>query len=110
MTPHLIAKLLAYALCPSASDAATENAGSKALRLAKAEGMTVADLASVLGATPNDPGVETLILPFGKYTGMTLLSVWQADPGYVRWIVRNVHDADPILLQAAGELCRRRQP
>ena len=28
-------------------------------------------------------------MPYGKYKGLTVLSVWKADPSYVTWAARN---------------------
>lgn len=113
-----IGKLLAYALDGGASEGELENAGLKALRIAKQEKMTVAEIAEALGATITkvkyvDRVVyavppDTLKLNFGKYKGKPLSEVYKSDPGYLRWMVQNCKSMNADLKRAADDLLNRR--
>lgn len=106
-------KLIARALCPSATDGESETSARLAIREARRLRMDIAAFGEALGATRQveerivyrdrtDPLADAKLFrfPFGKYRGQTVGEVWPVDPRYIRWVVWNVIDADAALIDA----------
>ena len=90
------------------------NAGIKAMREARRMGLGLDGLTVALAGPPQvieriiyrvPPG--EMVLPFGKYKGRALAEVFADDPGYVRWFAENARTADPLLIEAAGQLVEK---
>ncbi len=46
-------------------------------------------------STPNrTPSLESFVMPFGKYKGMTIIQIKKENPNYIEWALNNLQDKD----------------
>jgi hypothetical protein len=99
-------KLIRLAIDPAATDAEAENAGLRAIRLARQIGWKYPELARALGvmvaaepsrARPDPPPrprrardgfdlIDLATMPFGKHRGRSIGWILDHDPSYLRWL------------------------
>ena len=88
-----IEKIARLAFDPAAAEGESVNAATMLVQIARKHKIGFGEFKLILGASarlPNSVGIASTIVPFGKHKGQSIAQIYQQNPGYLDWLLREV--------------------
>lgn len=100
-----IQKMVRLAFDPAAAEGESVNAATMIVQIVRKHDLGFDGFKKLIGVVSTAPGLKSLyppgVMPFGKYEGVTFDAIFEANPSYLDWFLRNIKGNEKVKEQIA---------